>query len=239
MSKSNQDSLGDRMKRYEEAVGPTLLRRTPVIIRVDGKAFHTFTRRITKELDPSDEFHHSIRLHRVMMNVALQMTHIIQGAQFAYTQSDEISILLRDWDTLTTSPWFDYKTQKMTSVAASMAATYFNFYWNEEFKEDAPITQVCGLAQFDARAYNVPFADVDNYFIWRQKDAIRNSVNFIARKYLSHKSLEGKKVAEVKEMLFALPDCIVWENYPTWEKRGACIVREPARLEYMNTDTGS
>jgi tRNA(His) 5'-end guanylyltransferase len=220
------DSLGDRMKRYEEAVGPTLLRRTPVIIRVDGKAFHTFTRRLTKELDPTAEFHFSHRFHTVMMNVAEQMTHGIQGAKVAYTQSDEISILLRDWDTLTTSAWFDYKAQKVVSVAASQAAAYFNFFWNEEFKDDAPITQVCGVAQFDARVFNMPFDDVANYFIWRQKDAMRNSVNFVGRKYFPHKKLEGKKTSEVKAMLFAQHG-VQWDEYPIWEQRGSCITTNP------------
>lgn len=214
------DSLGDRMKRYEEAVGPTLLRRTPVIIRVDGKAFHTFTRKIKEHIDPTSKFHFSHRFHAVMMAVTKSMVENMQGAQVAYTQSDEISILVRDWDTLTTSAWFDYKVQKMNSVAAAMAASYFNFYWSFYFPE-LRAGNPEELALFDARSFNVPFADVDNYFIWRQKDAIRNSINFIARKYISHKKLEGKKTAEVIDMLLELHG-VKWSEYPIWEQRGAC-----------------
>lgn len=234
---SDKTSLGDRMKGYEEAVGQTLLRRTPVIVRVDGKAFHTFTRRITEHVEPDVKYHFSKRLHNVMMLTAGAMMLQMQNCQMAYTQSDEISFLFNDWKTLDCQQWFDAKTQKIISVSAAMAATYFNHFWSNEFGDelvnppegyDSPRRVApdywAELALFDSRAFNVPREDVDNYFIWRQRDAMRNSVNYIARKFFSHKKLEGLNGLQVKNKLFA-EHGVQWDEYPTWEKRGACVHR--------------
>lgn len=223
---SDKTSLGDRMKTYEEAVGTTLLRRTPVIIRVDGKAFHSFTKKITKEVEPDTETHFSKKFHGVMMSVAASMLDNTQNSMIAYTQSDEISILLNDWTTLESQQWFDGKVQKIVSISAAMAATYFNHFFNTEFGIDfsrCP-TEWRKLALFDARAFNVPHADVANYFVWRQRDAIRNSVNFIARKFFSHKSLQNLNGLQIKHELH-IQKGVIWENYPLWEQRGSAVYR--------------
>lgn len=234
---SDNTSLGDRMKKYELSVGTTLLPRTPAIIRVDGKAFHTFTRKLTVEVEPANQFHFSERFHKVMSNTAAFTLRDIQNSMMSYKQSDEISFLLNDWKTHETQPWFGGNVQKIVSITAATVTPYFNYFWANEFAdEDIGHLHVDDLPKFDARVFNVPFADVDNYFIWRQRDAMRNSVNFIARKYLSHKSLQDLNSLEIKEKL--LVDCgVTWDDYPLWEQRGSCTLRHgdvDGALEYDN-----
>lgn len=203
------DSLGDRMKRYEGTTSAQLMRRTPVIIRIDGKAFHTFTRGLDKPFDQS--------LHEAMVTTMARLCGNIQGAVFAYTQSDEISILLQDWEKHTTDAWFDYKIQKMTSIAASIATAAFNGYYKHPSKTD--------FALFDARVFNIPFEEVTNYFVWRQQDAVRNSINALGQAHFSHKSLQGKNVNQVQDMLIQEKG-INWNDVPTRFKRGVCVVEE-------------
>lgn len=220
---SDKTNLGDRMKGYEEAVGPVLLRRVPLIVRVDGKAFHTLTKRLTPTIDPTSEFHFSHKFHKIMTLTACAMAQQIQNCQFAYTQSDEISFLLCDWKQFETMQWFDGKVQKIISVASAMASAYFNHFWQ---KEIGPIPDFTHLGLFDARAYNVPREDVDNYFLWRQRDAIRNSINFIARKFIPHKQLQGLNGLEIKALLYDKHG-VAWDHYPGWEQRGSGIVPNP------------
>lgn len=216
------DNLGTRMKSYEVAVGSILIPRMPTIIRVDGKAFHTFTRRINETNDPSSVAGPSKLMNRVMMNTTEFMCRGIQNVALAYTQSDEISFLLRDYDKLESQQWFGGKVQKIASVSAAMAATYFNYFWQQSFPDQKPET-VRDLALFDSRVFQIPKEDVSNYFIWRQKDATRNSINFIARKFFSHAQLQGKNTNEIQEMLWSEMG-INWNNYATWEKRGSCVI---------------
>lgn len=207
------DSLGDRMKGYENVTNMRLMSRTPVIIRLDGKAFHTFTRGLDKPFD-----------HGLNMAMASTMEHLcnsLQGAIFGYTQSDEISILLQDWATFTTDGWYDYKIQKMVSVAASIATAHFNSIYSHPIKTE--------LALFDARIFNVPFEEVENYFIWRQNDCTRNSINSVARANFSHKELQGVSVAGVHDKLM-LERGINWNDFETRYKRGVCF-RNPISSE--------
>lgn len=223
----DKTSLGDRMKAFEAATGNVLVPRMPTIVRVDGKAFHTWTKKnlsdINSELELQSEKSNpggpSFALHRTMLRgVAGSMCNGMQNAVFAYTQSDEVSILLRDYDQLNTQQWFGGKVQKIVSVAAAMASSYFNFYWS---RYKAP-QQANEVAIFDARVFQIPREDVTNYFIWRQKDATRNSVNFIARKFFSHKELLGKNGSEIQDMLWREHN-VNWNDYETWMKRGSCV----------------
>lgn len=218
---SNLITLGQRMKIYEEGTGTTLLPRMPTIIRVDGKAFHTFTKRINKQNDPTSEYGPSEKMHDVMMATTQALCLNIQNAVFAYTQSDEISILMVDYNNINTERWFGGTVQKIVSVSASIAATNFNYFWTKEFGEFFENRE---LAQFDSRVFQLPKEEVCNYFIWRQQDATHNSVNFFARKYFSHKQLQGKNNSEVQEMLWQQHG-INWNDYDTWKKRGSCIFK--------------
>lgn len=219
--KYSNDALGSRMKGYENVSKTNLLRRTPVIIRVDGKAFHTYTKQFAQTLtvDPFSNI-----LHQLMTRTALSMVSHTQNAVIAYTQSDEISIFLKDWTTFTTDQWFGGGVQKMASVSAAMATGYFNFHLvrQEELKEFHP-TYIGDIPLFDARVFNLPTEEVTNYFIWRQQDATRNSINMLGQYHFSHKELHGKNVSQVQDMLM-LQKRINWNDLETWKKRGSCVV---------------
>jgi len=177
-----KSSIGTRMKEnYENRARYKLTRRTPVIMRLDGKAFHTLTKDCQKPFDNM--------LRSNMVDTALYLCENIQGAKMAYIQSDEISILITDFDSIKTDAWFDYNIQKMTSVAAGMASVKFSELFGQT-----------GI--FDCRVFNVPKEEVINYFIWRQKDWERNSLQMLARSCYSHKELHGKKTADIHEMLY-------------------------------------
>jgi tRNA(His) 5'-end guanylyltransferase len=178
----NKDSLGDRMKRYEDVTRIKLTPRMPTIIRVDGRAFHTYTKSFNKPFDD--------RIEVAMNYAAEKLISEISGAQLAYIQSDEISVLINDYVRFDTQPWFKKNIQKMVSVAASAATIGFN----SQIKHTKD-------AMFDARAFVLPIEEVCNYFIWRQKDCIRNSVSMLAQSVFSHKELQGKSRKEMMEML--------------------------------------
>ncbi|MFA5217110.1 tRNA(His) guanylyltransferase Thg1 family protein [Sulfuricurvum sp.] len=175
------DSIGDRMKNnYENRSRFYLNRRTPVIMRLDGKAFHTMTRKYKKPFD--------VDFINAMSSTAAQVLKEIQGAKCAYIQSDEISILITDFDRLNTDAWFDYNIQKMTSVSAGIASVAFSH-------------QLHVRAFFDSRVFNIPKEEVTNYFVWRQKDWFRNSIQMLAQAHFSHKQLHGKNTSDMHEML--------------------------------------
>jgi tRNA(His) guanylyltransferase len=214
------DSLGDRMKRYEITSQNLLTRFVPVIIRIDGKAFHTFTRGLEKPFDQ--------RLIDTMWATAIFLCEQIQGCKVAYIQSDEISLLLTDYETIKTEAWFDYNVQKMVSIAASIATVGFNKEWNSVLN----FADICGesilnndWAMFDARVFNLPKEEVCNYFIWRQQDATRNSIQGLAQANFSHKQLQNKNCDQLQELLFQEKD-INWNDCATYQKRGACIVKK-------------
>lgn len=231
-----KDNLGDRMKEYYENVNKTkLVRRTPVIIRIDGKAFHTYTNGLKKPFDKI--------LMSAMKETMKYLCQNIQGCILGYTQSDEITLVLTDYRKLTTCAWFDYEVQKMCSIAASMATLSFNRIFNRLVNEFAEIYNeawhhseaeekymkalyrcVSTGALFDARCFNVPKEEVTNCVLWRQKDAERNSVNSIAQSLYSHKELQGIKMEDLVAKL-ETEKGIIWGNYPTDQKRGSCCIK--------------
>jgi tRNA(His) 5'-end guanylyltransferase len=225
------DALGTRMKTYYEQVPKyRLMRRTPVAIRIDGKAFHTFTRGFQK---PFDEV-----LGNSMVRTMEYLCQNIQGCIFGYTQSDEITLILQDYRKLNTDAWFDYEVQKMCSIAASMATMAFNtffknevdkFYYNHCSREDLLFekhyqtyrdAQYKG-AMFDARCFNIPKEEVTNLIYWRQVDAARNSIQMAARAVFSHAECDNKNTSQLQDMLMEKYN-INWNNYPTRWKRGVC-----------------
>lgn len=208
---SRHDSLGDRMKHYESINTQYLTPRTPVIIRLDGKAFHTWTKGIEGSFNDG--------MHEIMMQVTGFLCEQIQNAVFGYTQSDEITIVLKDWGSINTSTWFGNRQNKIESVAASMATAKFNELVREYLPEKAG-----KLAFFDARAFNVPRDEVVNNLIWRQNDATRNSVQMLGRMHFSHRQLHKKSSSDIQEMLFQ-EHGINWNNIDTWKRRGAAWIR--------------
>ena len=230
-----KDSLGERMKTYYEAIPKTrLMRRTPVAIRIDGRAFHTFTRGFQK---PFDEV-----LGNTMVRTMEYLCQNIQGAKLGYTQSDEITILLTDYDTLETDAWFDYEVQKICSISASMATMAFNtffknevdkFYYNHCSREDPLFekhyqtyrdAQYKG-AMFDARCFNIPKEEACNLVYWRQLDAARNSVQMVGQANFSHNELQCLSCNMIQDKLFAERG-INWSDYPIRWKRGVAWTKE-------------
>ena len=228
-----KDSLGDRMKQYEGIPKTSLMRRNPVIIRIDGKAFHTFTRGFER---PFDDI-----LIESMQETMKYLCENIQGAKLGYTQSDEISLLLTDYENINTTAWFDYEIQKMCSIAASMATLAFNrafeeriegldFDWSmgvEGINSDYLSTLYKALkkgAMFDARCFSIPKEEVCNYFLWRQNDCVRNSIQMVAQANFSHKQLQNKSCDELQEMLWQEKN-INWNDFETVKKRGSCCTK--------------
>ena len=233
---NSKDSLGDRMKGYENISRIYLTRRTPIIIRIDGKAFHSFTSGFARPFDDV--------LIKSMQDTAKYLCENVMGCKLAYTQSDEISLLLVDYEKIETQAWFDNNLQKIVSVAASMATMAFNKafedniinYIDSHINIDGSLKD--GLfeytdtllkaknkgAMFDARAFILPREEVCNYFIWRQQDATRNSIQMVAQSNFSHKELQGKSCNVLQDMLHEQKG-INWNDYPTVYKRGSCIIK--------------
>lgn len=237
-----RDDLGTRMKTYYEEVPKIhLYKRIPVAIRIDGKAFHTFTRGFQK---PFDEV-----LIKTMQQTMLYLCENIQGCVLGYTQSDEITLILQDYKTLSTSAWFDYEVQKICSISASMATMAFNNYFNQNVSnwcdenrlscipyenegKDEKLVKLYDTywraaekgAMFDARCFNIPKEEVTNLIYWRQLDAARNSVQMVGQAYFSHKELQNKSCNDIQDMLMEKYN-INWNNFPTTQKRGSCCVR--------------
>lgn len=242
------DNLGTRMKEYYEAIPKIrLMRRTPVAIRIDGKAFHTFTRGFAK---PFDEV-----LGNAMVRTMEYLCKNIQGCVFGYTQSDEITLLLIDYQTFETDAWFDYEVQKMCSIAASMATMAFNRFFVEEVEHYCSneyincagfndVNRVYSLeelktvdpalyayhtgivkgAVFDARVFSIPKEEVTNLVYWRQLDATRNSIQMVGQANFSHNELQGKSCNMIQDMLHEQRG-INWNDFETRWKRGVAWTR--------------
>lgn len=237
-------ALAKRMKKYEAVPKNTLMRRTPVIIRVDGRAFHTFTKGFQKPFDDV--------LMRVMQDTMKYLCENIQGCVFGYTQSDEITLILIDYKKLNSEAWFDYEVQKMCSIVASMATMAFNRFFMYEYEEfnrwiyegsptdedkrlnDVYYNAMCKGAMFDARAFNLPKEDVTNNIYWRQLDASRNSIQMVGQANFSHRELLNKTCDQIQDMLMTQRG-INWNDMGTSYKRGSCCVRN-RRLISISVD---
>lgn len=235
------DDLGCRMKTFYEQIPKTkLMRRCPVAIRIDGKAFHTFTRGFQK---PFDEV-----LIKSMQETMKYLCENIQGCVLGYTQSDEITLILVDYKKLTSSAWFDYEVQKICSIAASMATMAFNKRFIDnyldyistlkpDFTNDSDRKTVSAYinasnkgAMFDCRCFNIPKEEVTNLVYWRQLDASRNSIQMVGQANFSHKELQNKSCNDIQDMLM-IQKGINWNDLPTYQKRGTCSVRNKIVIE--------
>lgn len=214
-----KDNLGDRMKEnYENRAKTQLLRRTPVIIRLDGKAFHTFTRGFKK---PFDDI-----LTEAMQQTMLTLCKEIQGCVLGYTQSDEITLVLTDYKNLETAAWFDYDIQKVCSVSASIATLAFNRCFLKEMTltNSVHFQAWAKGALFDSRCFNIPKEEVTNCILWRQQDAIRNSINSVGQANFSHKELQGLSTDQVLKKLLEEKQTD-WNKLPVHLQRGSCCIK--------------
>jgi tRNA(His) 5'-end guanylyltransferase len=231
----DKTTLGDRMKNnYENISRYYLTRRMPIITRIDGKSFHTFTKGFKK---PFDDI-----LIKTMQDTMKYLCENIQGCVLGYTQSDEISLVLVDYAELTTDAWFGNNLQKMCSVSASMATLAFNkaftrniskqskrFYTEYLEEKDASYIETLEIAMnkgamFDSRVFTIPKEEVCNYMLWRQQDATRNSILSVGQANFSHKDLHGKSCNNIQDMLMTQKG-INWNDYDTTLKRGSCCIK--------------
>lgn len=235
----DNSDLAKRMKEYESVSKAKLIRRMPVIIRIDGRAFHTFTKGFQR---PFDEV-----LIKSMQDTMKYLCENIQNCALGYHQSDEITLLLVDYKELDTSPWFDNEVQKICSITASMATMVFNKCFQKYVKEFSDTIPYYGTiypcdaesavymkhlsraidkgAMFDTRCFNIPKDDVTNNFYWRQLDAIRNSIQMVGQVHFSHRELQNKNCNEIQDMLF-IQKGINWNDFATPLKRGSCCIKE-------------
>lgn len=228
------------MKEYEKVSRIKLMRRTPVIIRLDGCHFHTWTRGLDRPFDRN--------LMHIMQKTMLALCEQIQGCVLGYTQSDEITLVLVDYQRIESMAWFDNQVQKMCSVAASIATSAFEkalheeieelevdaqkYYWNDQlFKQEECLEKMHLLidkkwkANFDARAFNIPIHEVINNLIWRQQDATRNSILSVAQSLYSHKELQGIGTKELQNKML-IEKNVNWNDYKTDEKRGIAVIKD-------------
>lgn len=233
--------LANRMKDYEKRNRYYLQKRLPVIIRLDSRAGHTFTKGFKR---PFDEI-----FMKSMQETAKYLCENIQGCQCAYIQSDEITLLLVDYEKLNTESWFDYRIDKIISISAAMATLAFNKYftsnaemyiddfyeaWNHSDVEEKYVKVLkkaikMGLV-FDSRVFNLPKEEVTNNFYWRQLDASRNSIQMVGQANFSHRELQFKSCNDIQDMLMTQKG-INWNDFPTYQKRGSCVVRNKIVLE--------
>lgn len=241
-----------RMQNYKYTSDQSLMRRTSVIIHIDGMHFHTFTKGLDK---PFDEI-----LVRSMQDTAKYLCENIQGCALAYTQSDEINLLLIDYQGLDSQAWFDNRIQKLTSAAASLATLEFNRRFtervrimrtmvlhenhpdnsNEKTHETVKYLKKFGAtkkgATFAACAFNLPQDEVTNFFYRRQQDAIRNSIQMVGQANFSHTELQHKSCEDIKQMLRDKSEATggtikPWEDYPMFLQRGTCIIKNEEVLD--------
>lgn len=200
------DSIGNRMKGFERAFQHVLPGRLPVIIRVDGRSFHTMTSSLAKPWDAG--------FMDAMDRTAAALCEEIQGAQMAYVQSDEISVLVMGHKTLGSQPWFGNELPKMISTSAAVASVHFSHAFGR-------------AATFDSRVFVLPEDEVANYFVWRQKDWERNSLNMLCGVHYSPSELMGKTNPDRHDMLHAKG--VNWNDLPTRIKRGRVVRKSGLR----------
>lgn len=219
-------TLGNRMKSYESCYRNHLIPRSSVIVRIDGKAFHTFTKRAEKPFDGT--------IITGMVNAAEYLFKNMQGCKLAYIQSDEASFWLTDFDNLETDGWFNYNHSKIVSVSASIFTAAFNY--NSLIKawmEERGMAKVENLPVFDSRAFNIPNEEIANYFLWRAKDWERNSLQMYCRSFFSHKQLENKNKNEMHEMLYGIDKN--WTNdLMAIEKNGTFLWKKDRVIEQLH-----
>lgn len=202
-------TLGDRMKSYEAPWRALLPPRMPIVLRVDGRAFHTVTRGAVKPFDA--------RIIRAMDSAALELCEGVAGAVMGYVQSDEISVLIHPYKRHESQTWFGGEIVKMVSIAACLAANGFRDVWER-------------AVEFDARVFVLPEADVCNYFLWRQQDAERNSILGCAQARLSHKAMQGVSTRALQDIMLREHD-FNWNDLATSLKRGRTVLRSTYEVE--------
>ena len=230
--------LAKRMKAYENCYRIYLPRRSAVIVRLDMRAGHSFTKGFAR---PYDEVFMS-----AMQETTKQLCENISGCKFAYHQSDEISLVLTDYETINTEPWFGNNLQKIVSISAAMAT----FYFRQNFLEAIVSIDGCDetsnvhfkaygekLCVFDSRIFLLPREEVVNYFYWRQLDCIRNSIQMAGQSNFSHRELQNKNCNDIQEMLFSQKNINWAKDYPPEFRNGSACYKKLTNVLTLTGET--
>lgn len=227
----DRSDLAERMKGYEKRNRYYLQRRIPVILRLDMRAGHSFTKGFER---PFDEV-----FIKTIQETAKYLCENIQNCKLSYQQSDEITLLLVDYEKINTDCFFEYRVDKLCSIAASTTTMAFNKFfrdnvgdylyenYDEQYLADYIETLQNAVdkgAMFDCRCFNIPKEEVTNLVYWRQLDASRNSIQMVGQANFSHKELQNKSCNDIQDMLMTQKG-INWNDLPTYQKRGSCCVR--------------
>ena len=211
MQKKSSDSLGDRMKLFEQQeAGRIAFRQLPLMARLDGRAFHSFCRGLQRPFDK--------RFSDLMLETTKFLVDETQ-AKVGYVQSDEISLcwILENHEQ---EFLFNGKFQKLTSILAASATAFFNKRLSVILPEKSQMLPV-----FDCRVWNVPtIKEAYHAILWRQQDATKNAISMAAQTYFSHKSLQGQDGPTMQERLFSEKG-INFNDYPAFFKRGVFVKR--------------
>lgn len=207
------NTLAERMREYEDVFRYKLPRRLPLLIRLDGKAFHTLTRNYEKPWDTD--------FMSFMDSVALFLCKKVQTVQLAYLQSDELTLLLHNYKKLNSEPWFDNTLQKIVSISAGYASAYFSVrnYQKNPLLDIEEVIEV-----FDSRAWVLPESEVNNILLSRQQDATRNAIQMLGQAHFSHNQLQNKSCSQIQELLWQ-EHKINFNEFEPYYKRGRCVVR--------------
>ena len=212
--------IATRMKEnYELRDRHMLHRRTPVIVRVDGRAFHTYAKKMQRPFDK--------RLVSSMCLAAKRVAIEMQGCKAVYIQSDEASFLLIDYERFNTEAWFGYNQSKVESIAASIMTAAFNRLMRMMYGVSG------NDAHFDARAFNIPKEEVSNYFLWRAKDWERNSVSMYCHAFYSHNQMHGQGMADQHEMLHKVGRNWATDLSPQYRNGTWLFEKEEARTDIL------
>lgn len=227
----DRSDLAERMKGYEKRNRYYLQRRIPAILRLDMRAGHSFTKGFER---PFDEV-----FIKTIQETAKYLCENIQNCKLSYQQSDEITLLLVDYEKINTDCFFEYRVDKLCSIAASTTTMAFNKFfrdnvgdylyenYDEQYLADYIETLQNAVdkgAMFDCRCFNIPKEEVTNLVYWRQLDASRNSIQMVGQANFSHKELQNKSCNDIQDMLMTQKG-INWNDLPTYQKRGSCCVR--------------
>lgn len=215
----DKSGLAARAKQYQKEYDYRLPKKSYTILQLDGRAFHTFTKGMEEPFDD--------RLIESMNAVAIAVLTEVSNAKFAYVQSDEINILVTDFDTETTQAYFSNRIQKVTSISSSVASATMSRLYPEK-----------NLALFDARFFAVPDKHAaEEFFLWRQVDAIKNSIQSVGQSVFTEKELFQKKGTDIKEMLKEAG--IPWEAFSLEKRQGRIVKKEEqeAVISYVHKRT--
>ena len=218
-------NLGDRMKLREHKTRIKVNADEPVIVRLDGKAFHTWTKKIQCK-KPFD-----ISITKAMQFAAINTCREVGQVIVAYSQSDEITFLLNGWQKIESDVWFNGNVQKIASVFSSIFTVHFNMYMLKIFVADDLKLENVIPAFFDARVFNIEREEIEDVFVWRQRDARRNSIQGVAQSLYSHKELQRKNTDDMKKMI--LQKNVNWDELSNLQKWGFVVKKEVEEVEFM------